>query len=789
MISNKDWPISPTFLSLRYGCKEEDAKYNRDGIYYPDYLRGFLADLSHDERIQNALMLFQFVPENFTPNDPNADNATETDKGTVLFNYPIDERIRTILNGRKIIRIESGTFINNGRRCACFRGCKIGNKDFCYKQDSIVGIFADEELDTFYPNSIEYCQKLNNIIKSFNKGRDNINKIKIESLEIGDEQRLYVHYTCPKSLYEEHIFPIYAQGHIIACLVLGQMARDSFDEKKSFIEDRKGMEEYEEAKKKTKEVNPSAFEYKITILSQKEWDKKASAVLSRVQIFEKRLEEKIEHRNTRYINDAFEGIERHFRIKVNSINIKKQDTFNKFSEALSEALTIIKHKFDNNPDGFFRIFALSVDIEHGDLIPIGCTDRESTETSDFKMQKDMLELNFSLEKLKELDATSEYEQKGRIIQEAASQKIKELYEKHDVLLPGWLAGGEVAYIVWERHSKELRGNITDNTFAVYKKNLRHFYSIALEYYSYIRGARMESLLKTTLQESAHESAHFILPSIDVVTKHLKILPQKMIRENYEDFYKKYKDDFERYRKEVLESLNQLNSINSGSSLILSPSLKINKKITEVFYLLYKLKKIFDVRASDSYKQIYYKQDEDGVRANIDESYFNHALYNLLDNAIKYGHEGSNIYIHMSVDRKRYLMNIKIISYGIGIPEEEEERVYDLFERGTEASNRERGTGLGMYIVKKICEAHGGTVSHISKKLSELNIPVLLNYKNIIADLTSGDIEKFEKEISALSTIQYEVVNNRNFIEYDNVFWNRLYTPTYKNTFTMTIPLN
>ena len=134
------------------------------------------------------------------------------------------------------------------------------------------------------------------------------------------------------------------------------------------------------------------------------------------------------------------------------------------------------------------------------------------------------------------------------------------------------------------------------------------------------------------------------------------------------------------------------------------------------------------------------------------------------------------------------MKIRIISYGIGIPEEESERVYGLFERGTEASNIERGTGMGMYIVKKICEAHGGTISHTSKKLSDLNIPVLLNYKNIISDLTSGDIEKIEKEISALSTVQYEVVSNRNFIEYDNVFWNRLNIPTYKNTFTVTIPL-
>ena len=238
MSTNKYWPISPTFLSLRKECSEETANYNRDGIYYPDYIRGFLADLSHDERVQNALTLFQFVPDDFIPNDPNADIATELDKGTVLFNTQLNEKIEQILNGRKIIRIDSGTFINNGKRCDCFRGCKKGNKDFCFQQDSIVGIFADEELRTLDPNSIEYQKKLNEIITSFNVERAEISKIKTESLIIKGkegkkEERQYIHYTCPRSLYEEHIFPIYAQGHIIACLMLGQMARESFDEKKT----------------------------------------------------------------------------------------------------------------------------------------------------------------------------------------------------------------------------------------------------------------------------------------------------------------------------------------------------------------------------------------------------------------------------------------------------------------------------------------------------------------------------------------------------------------------------
>lgn len=769
----KDWPISPTFLSLRRGRSEETANYNLDGIYYLDYIRGFLADLSHDERVQNALTLFQFVPEDFIPNDPNAayPNEISTDpyKGTVSLNLPIDEKIEPLLNGRKIIRIESGTFINNGRRCDCFRRCKKENKDFCFKHDSVVGIFADEGLGIFDSNSSEYRERLNVIVARLNEGRAENLKIIIESLRIIGEERLYIHYTCPKSLYEEHIFPIYVQGHIIACLVLGQMARESFVEKKSFLENKEEM----------MKADPSVFEHEIEVLTRNEWDIKAYAIFDRIQTFEKRLEEKLEHRNIRHISEEFDMIEDFFRRNVKEINIKKPDTFDKFSVALNMALATIRRRFDNSSDGFIRIFALPVDIEYSELIPIGWTDSEPIGMQEFK---------FSLEGLKGIESMSQREQTERI-KEAANQKIKELYDReHDVLLPGWLAGGEVAYIVWKRHSRELLNSISIISFTIYKKSLREFYSMALESYSYIRATRMELLLETTIQESAHESAHFILPSIDVVEKHLRILPKRMIASYYKGDYEKYKDDYEKYRNEVLESLYQLNSINSGSSLILSPILKIRKEPTQVFYLLYKLKNVLDDRASDSHKKIHYQQKEDYVEANIDVKYFNHALYNLLDNAIKYGHEGSNIYIFMDVDREEDKLNIRIVSYGIGIPKEDNERIYNLFERGTEASYITRGTGLGMYIVNKICKAHGGKVFHTSEKLSDYNIPLLCNYENIIKELTYEDIKKFEKELSWLSSIQYEVVCDRNFVEYTNVFWNRLKTPTYKNIFYVTIPL-
>lgn len=780
-----EWPISPTFLSLRKGKTEENADYNNDGIFYTDYLRGFLADLSHDKNVQNALSLFQFVPKDFLPYDTNAENPNEITKdprmATVIWNEPLEKNITKILDrqNRKIIRIDSGTYINNGELCDDFRKCHAEHTSFCFMQDSTVGIFADEELNKLRPNSDEYHQRLKEMIDKLNQDRSKLSKIKCKAFpKNGEVKRLYVHYTCPKSRFEEHIFPIYIQERVIACLMFGQVGRDNFDNEESF------KEYLEEMKGKDPDCPNKLL--KIKYVDEEQWEKKAEAIVERIEIFENRLKERIEHRNNIYVKEAFDIIEMQFRKDVKSINVKKENVFSQFTNALNKAFSDIRNKFDNSEDGFIRMFALPISIEHEELVPIGWSD------SDFESMKDA---KIVLKRLKGIEDTLSIEDKQKRINEqrdiilrAASKEINFDKEK-DFFLPGWLAGNEVAYIVWKRHNNNLRQKIKNN-FHVYRMALKNFYAIAQECYSYIRGVRMELLLETTIQESAHESTHFILPSIDVVENSLNVTPPEMIIAAYAEEYEKYRDTYERYRDEVLDSLNQLREINYGSSLIFSKDLQINKKSEQVFYLLYKLKKLFSNKAADSHKSIDYKQTMDGIQVKIDAKYFNHALYNLLDNAIKYGYEGSYIRIKMNVDKTNECLNVEIISYGIGI--ESGDRIYRLFERSEEASKIADGTGIGMYIVKKVCKAHHGDVTHRSEPLSNYNIPVLINYKRNkkLVSAIPGRKSEFDDALLSISdALEKEVVCDFSFIKYARVFSDSIDNPTYRNIFRISIPLN
>lgn len=95
----------------------------------------------------------------------------------------------------------------------------------------------------------------------------------------------------------------------------------------------------------------------------------------------------------------------------------------------------------------------------------------------------------------------------------------------------------------------------------------------------------------------------------------------------------------------------------------------------------------------------------------DELALRHALQNLFDNAIKYGTEGSNwIGITASAAADGQAVEIRVQDRGPGIPKDEQRYIFEPFFRGSRAvGDQIHGTGLGLSLVKRIVEAHGGSV--------------------------------------------------------------------------------
>src|SRR5205814_6054602 len=96
-----------------------------------------------------------------------------------------------------------------------------------------------------------------------------------------------------------------------------------------------------------------------------------------------------------------------------------------------------------------------------------------------------------------------------------------------------------------------------------------------------------------------------------------------------------------------------------------------------------------------------------VRA--DERRVGQILDNLISNAVKFSHRGSRIVV--SAREAGAWVEISVQDEGLGIAPGEIDRLFRKFSRTTtRATEGERSTGLGLYIVNELVKLHGGTVA-------------------------------------------------------------------------------
>ena len=93
-------------------------------------------------------------------------------------------------------------------------------------------------------------------------------------------------------------------------------------------------------------------------------------------------------------------------------------------------------------------------------------------------------------------------------------------------------------------------------------------------------------------------------------------------------------------------------------------------------------------------------------AVFDPKWTEEAVYNLLDNAVKYTPAGGAV--RVTATAYQLFSAIHISDTGPGIPEEKQPRVFQRFYRGAEHAEEE-GVGIGLYLVRQIAEGQGGYV--------------------------------------------------------------------------------
>jgi two-component system phosphate regulon sensor histidine kinase PhoR len=113
--------------------------------------------------------------------------------------------------------------------------------------------------------------------------------------------------------------------------------------------------------------------------------------------------------------------------------------------------------------------------------------------------------------------------------------------------------------------------------------------------------------------------------------------------------------------------------------------------------------------ADDKKVVLENQVPPDMIARADADRIQQVLFNLVDNAIKYGRPEGRVWISARAVADQ-LIEVSVRDNGPGIPPDAIERVFERFYRVDKARSREQGgTGLGLAIVKHIVQSHDGDV--------------------------------------------------------------------------------
>jgi len=139
-------------------------------------------------------------------------------------------------------------------------------------------------------------------------------------------------------------------------------------------------------------------------------------------------------------------------------------------------------------------------------------------------------------------------------------------------------------------------------------------------------------------------------------------------------------------------------------------MKLDLQETSIGDLLASVMDLYEIVAEE--RQIAIQTDFSGpCVARVDEARLRQVFANLVDNAIKYSSDKSEVNLAARSDARGIVVTIR--DQGVGIPPGEQPRIWDRLYRG-DKSRSQRGLGLGLSLVKAVVEAHKGEVSVTSE---------------------------------------------------------------------------
>ena len=213
--------------------------------------------------------------------------------------------------------------------------------------------------------------------------------------------------------------------------------------------------------------------------------------------------------------------------------------------------------------------------------------------------------------------------------------------------------------------------------------------------------------KENIKSVVTDISHQLKTPIAALKACLEILEQEdLTQEERREFLKRCKDQM------------------TGLELMSAALIQISRMETGMIGLQIEKKRIFDT-VLDAVNRILPKVETKEMEIELDipdslqtailphdPKWIGEALMNLLENAVKYSQPNGRIRVAM--EQWMSFVKIYIEDDGIGIPKEEQHKIFQRFYRGSSKKVRqEQGTGIGLFLTREIIDRHYGTIKVVS----------------------------------------------------------------------------
>lgn len=167
------------------------------------------------------------------------------------------------------------------------------------------------------------------------------------------------------------------------------------------------------------------------------------------------------------------------------------------------------------------------------------------------------------------------------------------------------------------------------------------------------------------------------------------------------------------QKELLEAMKKSNEDMLGLTNALlevyryeAGKIFLCKTRFPVYKLVKDCVKELDILFKQNNSSIEIECKNEGMEINADKNEIRRVILNLLGNAIKHG--GENTKIKVSIQKADKDLILSVEDNGAGLDEEDQKKLFKRFSQGT-SKKRSCSTGLGLYLSRRIVEAHNGTI--------------------------------------------------------------------------------